>query len=800
MHISKICLLLSSLIPVYCVSAELISDINLPDGFESHFFGSPIIVRVNIDGRLLGDGEVILTKDNTIRLVSITGSDESQFDLLDQQLWLKRLDKPYKLNSCGEDCPENVISLHYSMEESSLSILTTKAEFHPHDQRYLSVPRDSSGLILTNQLNLAKTDQRSGRYNLQLEGSIGQWSPYMEGDATWQDEGGGQVGLAQLYNERLVDDKFYRLGFFFPSSQGLVRQPNYFNGATTTVLGLMWGSSDLLRRDVGVASMTPIQVTPTRNGVVEIYRNGSLLLTQPVSPGLQALDTRMLPGGIYEIELRLMEDGQETRRWRETVYKPNNWQTPDEPWRFNMFAGRQTRWLVRSGDSQLEGMSAGLAVNRLLLPNVIIGAGSQYVDQKAQQSLSLDWGMTDQLQTFTSLNQAAELGWSYDVQAVYGMGSRSIVASHSQALTKKTEQRSLSTISLRQSFERWGSLGLYFSHQSGVGNGINLGWNYSDEIWGRWVTWGTTLFNRPSVNVLEGNQRDQGVLLNMSINFGDIGEYRQLTMGLGSNNSSAEEASTNGYIDYQQRVDWGPLNQVGMGTVFDHHGVGLTGRGGFDANWLNGDLFVQQSTFDHKVTGGLNASSVIALSQEAIAVGTTPQVYDDAVIILDIEAENSEASILLSDERGGVKRLSPGRHIVPVPSFSRGSLNLEMGDYENMPLTIYPSSIPYSLNRGGVSYHKVKAVQTVTIIGRLLDGNGAPLKGAMVSNGLNRAFTEIDGFFTLDAVRSDPTFEVDLNGFLSCKNELTGSGDKEMLSQVINLGDYKCSTARVANN
>ncbi|WP_279505592.1 TcfC E-set like domain-containing protein [Aeromonas veronii] len=177
----------------------------------------------------------------------------------------------------------------------------------------------------------------------------------MEGDATWQEGQSSEVGLAQLYGERLHEANFYRLGFFFPSAQGLVRQPNYYSGATPTVLGVMWGSSDLLRRERGVPSLVPIQVAPARPGMVEIYRDGNLIQSQPVVSGLQALDTRSLPGGIYEVELRLLEDGQETRRWREMIYKPSNWQTPEEPWRFNLFAGRQTRWLVRQGDSDLEG-------------------------------------------------------------------------------------------------------------------------------------------------------------------------------------------------------------------------------------------------------------------------------------------------------------------------------------------------------------------------------------------------------------------------------------------------------------
>ena len=30
----------------------------LPEGFEEHFFGVPLMVRVTVDGRLLGDDEM----------------------------------------------------------------------------------------------------------------------------------------------------------------------------------------------------------------------------------------------------------------------------------------------------------------------------------------------------------------------------------------------------------------------------------------------------------------------------------------------------------------------------------------------------------------------------------------------------------------------------------------------------------------------------------------------------------------------------------------------------------------------
>ncbi|MGL5506230.1 MAG: TcfC E-set like domain-containing protein, partial [Aeromonas veronii] len=396
----------------------------------------------------------------------------------------------------------------------------------------------------------------------------------------------------------LHEANFYRLGFFFPSAQGLVRQPNYYSGATPTVLGVMWGSSDLLRRERGVPSLAPIQVAPARPGMVEIYRDGNLIQSQPVVSGLQALDTRSLPGGIYEVELRLLEDGQETRRWREMIYKPSNWQTPEEPWRFNLFAGRQTRWLVRQGDSDLEGASGGIAVNHLLLPSLVAGAGSQYVDKRAQHSLSLDWEATSQLHGFASLNQSVGMGWGYDLQGIYWHGNSSLVASHSRNLRKQGDASSVSSLSLQQSLEKWGSLGLYVSHQSGRGNGADVGWHYSDRLWGRWVTWGVTLFDRPG-SESTAQQRDRGSTLSLTVNLG--GQDRQLSLGLGSNTSRSGGAQRSAYLNYQQEVDWGPLRQVSVGSTHDSYGTGLSGYGRFASPWLGGDLFAQHSSYNEQV-------------------------------------------------------------------------------------------------------------------------------------------------------------------------------------------------------
>ncbi|WP_429057994.1 CS1-pili formation C-terminal domain-containing protein [Aeromonas jandaei] len=764
----------------------------LPEGFEEHFFGVPLMVRVTVDGRLLGDGEVLLGRDNSVQLLSLMDVQDSEFDEGARERWLSKLGSHLPLGECGRACPEGIVGLQYSLEESQLSVLTGQVEQGARDQRFMALPQQSKGLLVQNQLNLVQGSQRNGHYNLQLEGSWGQWSPFMEGDATWQEGGPTDLGMAQVYGERLHEANFYRLGFFFPSAQGLVRQPNYYSGATPTVLGVMWGSSDLLRRERGVPSLAPIQVAPARPGMVEIYRDGNLIQSQPVVSGLQALDTRSLPGGIYEVELRLLEDGQETRRWHEMIYKPSNWQTPEEPWRFNLFAGRQTRWLVRQGDSDLEGASGGAAVNHLLLPSLVVGAGSQYVDKRAQHSLSLDWEATSQLHGFASLNQSVGMGWGYDLQGIYWHGNSSLVASHSRNLRQQGEASSLSSLSLQQSLEKWGSLGVYVSHQSGRGNGADVGWHYSDRLWGRWVTWGVTLFDRPG-SESTAQQRDRGSTLSLTINLG--GDDRQLSLGLGSNTSRSGGAQRSAYLNYQQEVDWGPLRQVSVGSTHDSYGTGLSGYGRFAAPWLGGDLFAQHSSYNADVTGGVNLESVVAIGQEGeLALGSREMggMGNEAAMILDIDTDDEAARIRVSDDLGSVQTLGPGRHLVSVPALQSGALQLEMADHEGMPLTIKPAVLPYHLNRGGVGYGQVSAMSTVTVIGRLVDGQGIPLKGAMVVNHAGRTVSEADGFFALDMSERNSGLRVEYQGTQQCDLVLD-MARTEREQAVLLLGELICS-------
>ncbi|WP_279505587.1 CS1-pili formation C-terminal domain-containing protein [Aeromonas veronii] len=183
--------------------------------------------------------------------------------------------------------------------------------------------------------------------------------------------------------------------------------------------------------------------------------------------------------------------------------------------------------------------------------------------------------------------------------------------------------------------------------------------------------------------------------------------------------------------------------------------------------WLGGDLFAQRSSYNGEVTGGINLESVVALGREGeLALGSREMggIGNEAAMILDIDADDEGARIRVSDDLGGVQTLGPGRHLVSVPALQSGALQLEMDDHDGEPLTIRPTVLPYHLNRGGVGYGQVNALRTVTVIGRLLDKQGAPLKGAMVVNHAGRTVSEADGFFALEMSERNPNFQVQYQG------------------------------------
>lgn len=776
----------------------------LPREFEAHFYDVPLAVRVDLDGRYLGDAMVVLSRDQRVQLLDFTETFDSREPESLRRRWRERLANGRALGDCQADCPEGLRAIHYSLANSQLSLLTDRAEAVATAERFHRLPEEGShGLLLRNQLNLVNDGvATSGRYALQGQGSVGHWTALADGqlDRGSDSQASTRYRVDQLYGERLVDEHFYRLGYFTPSAQGLARQPRLMGASPDTTLGVMFGSSDSLRIDSAAPSATPIHVTPNRPAVAEIYRNGVLINSQPVQPGLQTLDTTVLPGGIYEVEVRLVEDGQVSSRSQAFVYKPGNWSSTDAPWRYNLYAGRQSSQLSNWQD-QDDSLAAGVLANYLLHPRAIVGVSAQRIDDAMQYGTSLDWDVRDRVKLYGNLFHAQDHGNGYDLQLIHAYERGSLVASHSRSWLTRTypdrrdegptppfqARQTQSALSLSHRLDPRNTASVRLSHSSGsdAGTGADLGWAYYGRLLGSDANWRLSLFDRPG-NSGTGDARSRGVNLSLSMSLGGGG--RRLSASIGSRTSRDGGRDLNTSLGYQQDVELGPLRSVGATLSADRYGAGLGADTQFENQVMHGDAYLLRSSYNGEFTGGLNLESLVAVGAGKAAVSGQYMAHQ-AALIVDVDTDIEDLK-LRADDALGVD-LHPGRNIIPVTAYKAGHVQFDFEGHAATAAVIQPSSLDYHLNRGGIDYRQVRVLRTVTVLGRLLDGQGQPLRGAQVINHASRSVSEADGFFAVEMSEATPTLEIRQRGQPLCLLRL----DLEGLTregEVLLAGDQQC--------
>lgn len=782
--------------------------VGLPKEFSEHFFDVPLAVRVDLNGQFLGEAMVVLDRSERVQLLEFSDTRDSSIPVLQRQQWQEYLHQPRPLGSCQLNCEGGLIALHYSLENSQLSLLTRNAERDAASDGYHRQPEaGSTGLLVRNQLNLAGAGGGQGtvgRYAVQGQGSVGNWTALAEAQVDRSSESDQQTRhrVDQLYAERLLRGNFFRLGYFTPSVQGLVRQPRLLGNSPDTTLGLMYGTSDSLAMSSGVASATPIYVTPTRPGVVEIYRAGQLINSQPVQPGLQSLDTKVLPGGIYSVEVRLLEDGQVTSSTEEFIYKPSNWTNVDEPWRYNVYLGRQSNLLSNWEDELQGGLSAGIIGNYLLHPRAVLGFSTQRVDNLMQYGTSLDWDLLDRLKLYGNVFQTDGRGKGYDLQALWGYDSGSVVLSHSRSwqqfprtgdyryLPQRGEEVTQSSLSWHHRLTRKDSATARLSHSTGLNSGmaVDLGWNRAGQLLGSDANWRFSVFDRPA-GYSTGHERSRGFNLAVSMNLGEGG--RRLSASVGQRTSRDGGSDRNASLSYQQDVDMGALKTLGGTLTVDRYGSAVAANGQFQNKAVYGDAYVQNSSYNNEITAGLNLESTVALGGGALALSGEPQRYDAGVIV-DVVSDIPDLKLRADDAHGNGGTLRAGRNVVAVGAYRAGHVQLDFVGKDAHAAAITPPTLNYHLNRGGVGYEQVRVMRTVTVLGRLLDQRGQPLKGAMVINHASRGVTESDGYFAVEMSESTPTLEIRHQGARLCFLKLD-SNNARRENEVLLVGDQACA-------
>ncbi|HEY9133688.1 MAG TPA: TcfC E-set like domain-containing protein [Dyella sp.] len=756
---------------------------SMPADFREHFFDVPLVVRVERDGQYLGHAKIVLSPRNTVQLLQFVDTHESTSSADERERWAEYLNMPRPLGRCEHACGD-LVALHYSLESSVLALVTSAAERDVRARRYHSLPvQGSYGAILTNSINL-NTDgsATAGSYLADMKASVGQWTlagnyqAYRSGErrAPWRQS------LQGAYAEHEQADRFVRLGYFLPYFQGVTRQPNAPGLPVFTTVGAMVGSSDTLTADDGSASLVPLYVTANRQGSVELYRNGALIYTQQVEPGLQVIDTRRLPGGIYEVEVRTIEDGRVTSTRNELINKPAHWRNLDKRWRYSAYAGQQRSLLDERKDIRSGAYSFGGIVNYLAHPRAVLGASLTGLGGERNLAGSVDWHAHERANFYANAYHSNRHGNGIDLQALYSYRQGSLTVNHG---------RSWQTDDLRQGarpgwvrttaaaathrFDDRSTLTARASHSRGASQGLGFDLMFSRrQTWaGSQFNWRASVFDRPA-SFHGKNQRNRGFDLALTFSLGN--DDRNYQGNVGSRTGVNGRRDLYGSLGVQQRVDTGPIRFVSADVTADRYGFSLGANTQFDSRLLSGNAFAQRSSFNGKISGGLALENTIAFGGGSFASsGRASQV--DTGLILDIDSDIPDLALRADDSRGASTALKPGRNLIPVTAYKSGIVRIDFTGHDMPPAAIYPLHIDYHLNKGGIAQRSIKITRTVTVIGRVADEHGAPLRGAQLHNHVGRSVTEADGFFTLEMSASQPEVEVRHASIKNCRVKLDAS-------------------------
>ncbi|MBD8730488.1 TcfC E-set like domain-containing protein [Pseudomonas sp. CFBP 13710] len=782
----------------------------LPREFNEHFYDVPLAVHVDLDGRGLGEALITLDRQERVQLIEFTADEEGRAPDPLRQRWADYLADPVPLGNCTQSCRDDLVALHYSLYDSRLSILTRTVERTAQDQRYHALPEHGGhGMILRNQLNIsAGRFEQVGRYALQGQGSLGDWTTLaqLQADRSDDDRYGTRHRVDQLYAERVDQGHFYRLGYFMPDAQGLTRQPRLLGDTPLTALGVMYGSSDSLAVDNATPSATPIYVTPNRPGVVEIYRNGVLINSQPVQPGLQAIDTKVLPGGIYDVEVRLIEDGQTTASNEAFIYKPSNWSNPDQPWRYNLYLGQRRTLLSNWEEDSDDSLSSGVLLNYLAHSRVVLGSSLQRVGDYTQYGLSADWDALQSTKLYANVYHTDQHGQGYDLQALWNYRAGNLVLSRNQSWQRYPRLRGereprpgqqviQTSLSWQHRMDRRFSTHTRIARDDGLyaGTSVDLGLVYHGKLMGSDANWRASVFDRPGTLATDG-ARNRGVNFTLSMSLGQEG--RRLSATLGSRTALDGSRDRNVSVTYQQSLEHHTLRNVAGTLTGDRYGAALAANVQFQNSMVYGDAYVQNSSYDHAVSGGLNLESTVAVGAGKAAISGDFQPYE-AGMIVDVESDLDNLRVRADSLQGPSATLRPGRNILPLRAYRPGQVLMDFEGLEAHAAVIQPSSFSYHLNRGAVTYQKVRIMRTVTVLGRLLDAGGAPIKGAMVINHASRSLSEADGFFAVEMSESTPTLEVRRSGARLCFLKLDEK-NAQRENEVLMVGDQQCSPDTLA--
>ncbi|MCY0771396.1 TcfC E-set like domain-containing protein [Enterobacter cloacae complex sp. 2022EL-00788] len=757
--------LLLSFCPFFYAEAEMTLAANmraLPEDFRRYFYESEVHAQVFLNDSLLFEAAITLTEGGKVRLIRIVEESDNLEPVI-RDRWKEVLEKGVSVGECTKECPPGLMAAEYRLDNSVLKLYTSDYETARTEESFITLPeRMPGGMIMYNDISVTNSDStRSWGINSTLTASFLGWSQ----KASFQSSGTdgkyhySSSNLYELYSQKEFPGHFIRLGFFTPDSDtGNVEISGF---GYDTVVGAMWGTSDSLLISSDSVSAWPVYVTGKNQSIAEVWRDGRLIHTQQLESGVQALDTRRLPGGIYDITIKIIENGHIVDTQHAQIYKPQGWNNPEKRWRMNLWGGQQRTigTTNRYGDENINPGAAGGGIDFLIHPRVVMGLSGAATENEHQVrvrsnvTLSPNDSLFAQYTTGSNDNQSNQNTDFRYYRTIQGGGSASLFWRSTTTDVYGHQTRN------RQQGDVWGSslsLRLPWSTSLTVnGQYIDTPWRkgFSTDIStttlgslaGRNMNFRVSGWDRPGYG---NKRRDNGVSLGLSLSLAPSSQHA-VSAETGMNQNRGYSS-----LSYQyQPEDESVLRTMGGSVSYSSRNTVLSANASVDTQFASGDGWVQHNTQGSTNTAGGNLSQVLMLGggKMASASGSTTRGMSSALIV-DVESDDDDIVIQASGKISEI-RLTPGRNVVPAEQWKRDLIQFSATGGDSVK--VFPEQKSIQLNKGSVQYVKVNAIKTYSLIGTLQDEQGKLLKNRFVESDVSGSVINAEGVLTLETGRNN---------------------------------------------
>ncbi|MBD9552808.1 TcfC E-set like domain-containing protein [Pantoea sp. PNT01] len=729
----------------------------LPEDFRRYFYNSEIIVQVYLNDCRLFDAAVALKENGNIRLLRII-DDAQDTDPEIQTLWRDLLAKGVSIGKCEKNCPSGLMAVQYKLDNSVLKLYTQNYETARARSTYISMPEETpGGIIMYNDASVTTSEaSRSWGINSSLTSSLANWSQ----KASFQSSGTNgkynysSSSLYELYTQKELQGSFIRLGFFTPDNDTGNVQTSGFG--YDTVVGAMWGTSDTLLVSTDSVSAWPVYVTGRNRSIAEVWRDNRLIHTQELQAGVQALDTRQLPGGIYDITIKIIENGQTVDTQQAQIYKPQGWSDPNRRWRMNLWSG-QHRTLA-SGKGRVRDdnpYAVGGGIDVLAHPRAVLGISGAATDKenqvrtRANITLSPDDSLFAQ---YTLGNTEYQTNQNTDIRYYRNISGGSSASIFWRSTTSDIYGHRTSS---RQQGDTWGST---LSLRLPWSTSVIVNGQYMDTVWrrglgadislttlaslsGHDINYRVSAYDRPGFN---DNRRDHGISFGVSLSLAPAARHILSTeTGMNQNHGYSS-------LNYQwQPGEDSSIRTLGGGVSYSQLNTVISGNASVDTPYVSGDGYVQHNTQGNTNVAGGNLSQVLVIGGGKMAsVNGSKSRSMESALIVDVDSDDDTTNILASG-RMAETRLKVGRNIVPAELWKKDNVQFTASGGDAVQVS--PAFDSVQMQRGSVKYIKVKAVKTFTLVGMLQDENGNVLRNRYVNTDVASGVINAEGVLTLDS-------------------------------------------------